>query len=182
METTRFDHLVATLGQPQTRRGALALLGASLLGGASAAAAAPRAKQPAQHAVAKAKGTRCKPKCGFNQACRKGRCVAAPSVCPVAFDCPDPFGGPAPVCGKVAGDNGDCGCILTTEGNNACVNQTDGNGDFIDASTLRTCSSSQECRDTVGFHFYCAAVTRSPSGKLCGSAVSRCWPECDNPS
>jgi hypothetical protein len=182
METMRFDRLVASLGQSRTRRGALALLGASLFGGASVAAAHGANQQRNQAGPAKANGKRCKPKCGFNQVCRKGRCVAAPSVCPVAFDCPDPFGGPAPVCGHVAGDNGDCGCILTTEGNNACVNQTDGNGDFIDYTTLRTCSSSQECRDTVGFHFYCAAVTRSPSGKLCGSDVPRCWPECDNPS
>ena len=206
METQRFDRLATHLAQSQTRRSAVRLLGLALLGGSGFALAAEEAnaKHAAHHhgqqhghkagrkqdrrkhggggAPVAPPAPSCEPACAFNQVCQDGACVAAPNVCPAAFNCPDPFGGPAPVCGKVAGDNGDCGCITTTEGNNVCVNQTDGHGGFIDASKLHTCASSQECRDTVGFHFYCAAVTRSPSGKLCGSSVSRCWPECDNPS
>jgi hypothetical protein len=203
METQRFDQLATRLTQAQTRRSAVHLLGLALLGGSGLALVAQSGdakhashkhgqQQGRQHVRRKHGGgggapaapptSSCNPACAFNQVCQDGACVAAASICPAAFACPDPFGGPAPVCGKVAGDNGDCGCIKTTEGNNVCVNQTDGHGDFIDASTLHTCSSSQQCRDTVGFHFYCAAVTRSPSGKLCGSDVPRCWPECDNPT
>ena len=104
-------------------------------------------------------------------------------MCPAAFTCPDPFGGPAPVCGTVAGNGGGtCGCYLSTEGNTICVNETDSDGEFLNADDLQACSSTQECRETVGFHFFCKAVTKSPSGKTCGSTVSRCWPECDNRS
>jgi hypothetical protein len=128
-------------------------------------------------------GGDCDPPCGFNAVCQDGACVAAANRCPAPFDCPDPFGGPAPVCGTVAGPGGGtCGCFASTEGNNVCLNETDSDGEFIDSATLVPCTDSQECRDTVGFHFYCRAVTTSPSGKTCGSEVSRCWPECDNPS
>jgi hypothetical protein len=209
METQRFDLLATHLAHSQTRRSAVRLLGLALLGGSGFALAAqsgdakhasPKRHHEHSHPSGRKQDRRkhggggggeapvappaptCDPACAFNQVCQDGACVAAANVCPAAFDCPDPFGGPAPVCGTVAGDNGACGCITTTEGNNVCVNQTDGNGNDIDASTLQTCASSQDCRDTVGFHFYCAAVTRSPSGKVCGSSVPRCWPECDNPA
>ena len=77
---------------------------------------------------------------------------------------------------------GTCGCFLSTEGNTICVNETDSDGEFLNADDLQPCSSTQECRETVGFHFFCRAVTTSPSGKTCGSTVSRCWPECDAPT
>ncbi len=128
-------------------------------------------------------GGECDPACGFNQQCQDGTCVAAANICPAPFDCPDPFGGPAPVCGTVAGPGGGtCGCFASTEGNNVCLNETDGDGEFLNPEFFVPCDSSQQCRDTVGFHFYCRAVTTSPSGKLCGEAISRCWPECDNPA
>ena len=207
-----FDQLATRVAQSQTRRSAVRLLGLALLGGSGLALAADpvNAKHASHnhghnhghqhgHTSGRQQDRRkhhggggnpvtppapdCAPACDFNQVCQDGACVAAPNVCPAAFACPDPFGGPAPVCGTVAGaKGGDCGCIKTTEGNNVCVNQTDEQGNFLDSSKLRTCASSQQCRDTVGFHFYCAAVTRSPSGKLCGSDVPRCWPECDNPT
>ncbi len=115
----------------------------------------------------------CTPECGFNTVCQNGTCVPAANHCPAPFTCPDPFGGPAPVCGSTAG-GGTCACYTSTEGNNICVNND------VDYKTLTTCTSTQQCRDTVGFHFYCKAVHTSPSGKICGSDVGRCFPECDN--
>ncbi len=178
MDPTRFDALTRAATslneRTPTRRAFAALLAGGLLvvgRDASPADAAPRRKHRGK----------CKPKCGFNQVCQSRTCNAAPSVCPTPFVCTDPFGGPAPVCGHVAGDNGDCACVLTAEGNNVCVNETDGNGNDIDYTTLQTCTTSQDCRDTVGFHFFCLAVTTSPMGHTCGSDASRCWPECDNP-
>lgn len=127
-------------------------------------------------------GGGCNPACGFNQECQNGTCVAAANRCSPGFVCSG-FGGDPPVCGTVAGNpGGPCGCVPSTEGNNVCINQTDSDGDFILADTLVTCDSSQQCRDTVGFHFYCRKPLQNENGLFCGDSIGRCWPECDNPS
>ncbi|MCC6313566.1 MAG: hypothetical protein IT337_06100 [Thermomicrobiales bacterium] len=194
MDPTRFDALARIFGSRASRRSALAMLALTI---PEAAAAKKNGKKHGKKKRCKTGQKRCGKKCvriltdaancgkcgkacGANLVCQNGDCVAAASVCPAAFTCQDPFGGPAPVCGSVAG-GGTCGCYTSTEGNNVCLNESTGGVD-IDASTLQKCTSTQDCRKAVGFHFYCRAVTRSPSDNLCGSADSRCWPECDNPN
>jgi hypothetical protein len=170
-----FDRLVSALGRTGSRRGVMQVVAATLgLGGLSRLGrqdvSAKKKKRGGGSPLPLPTTTTTQPPPPANQ-------------CPTAFTCPDPFGGPAPVCGKVAGPKGGtCGCYLSTEKTTICVNETDSNGEFLDANTLKPCSSTQECRETVGFHFFCKAVTTSPSGKTCGSTVSRCWPECDAPT
>ena len=72
----------------------------------------------------------------------------------------------APQCGTEPG-GGICDCHRTTEGNNFC-------GGMIEScASLRPCTSTQDCRDSVGFHFYCQAA----DGGACGQV---CVPECAN--
>jgi hypothetical protein len=72
----------------------------------------------------------------------------------------------APICGSEPG-GGTCDCHRTTEGNNFC-------GGMVDScASLRPCTSTQDCRDSVGFHFYCQAA----DGGACGQV---CVPECAN--
>lgn len=127
-------------------------------------------------------GGGCDPACGFNQVCENDTCVPAPNRCSPGFVCSG-FGGDPPACGNVAGaPDGTCGCVPSTEGNTVCINQTDSDGDFLQADQFVTCTTSQQCRDTVGFHFYCRKPLQNENGLFCGESVGRCWPECDNPS
>lgn len=126
----------------------------------------------------------CNPACGYNTTCQGNVCVPQPNHCPTPFVCAG-FGGDAPVCGSVVGPGGvvgSCGCYSSTEGNAICVNQVEASGEEISFSDLVPCNSSQDCRNTVGLHWFCRAVNRNGSGQTCGSAVGRCWPECDSPS
>jgi hypothetical protein len=126
----------------------------------------------------------CNPACGYNTTCQNGSCVSQANRCPTAFTCSS-FGGEAPVCGNVAGPGGNvgpCGCYRSTEGNNVCVNQTDADGDDIEYIDLVPCSTSQDCRVSRGFNWYCRSVNTTGTGQTCGSTVGRCWPSCDNPT
>jgi hypothetical protein len=83
-----------------------------------------------------------------------------PDMCPVSAKVN------APVCGSEPG-GGTCDCHRTTEGNNFC-------GGMIDTcASLRPCTSTQDCRESVGFHFFCQAA----DGGACGQV---CVPECAN--
>lgn len=123
-------------------------------------------------------GGDCDPPCGFNTVCEGGACVAAADICagPTGICDADPT-----PCGTSAtGET--CGCESTVEGNNFCANA-------VDACTDVECTSSQECRDTVGFHFYCqeAKLSQQFPGQFCGcgfgTATGRvCVAECDNPN
>ena len=117
----------------------------------------------------------CTPPCGFNQVCQGTTCVPAANQCPTAFTCTCPFGGPDPAsnCGTQAG-GGICTCHRSTEGNTVCLNPT---------ATAQACTSSQQCRNTVGFGFFCKAVPRcATNGVACGPDAQRCYPRCDNPA
>ena len=123
----------------------------------------------------------CDPPCGYNTFCQNGACVPAPNHCPTPFVCAG-FDGYGPTCGTVAGPGGgECGCFRSTEGNNVCVNQTEADGTDITYTELIPCTTSQHCRETLGFHFYCRRVNNSIDFRPCGSAVGRCWPVCDSP-
>ncbi|MFT4040856.1 MAG: hypothetical protein QM692_21925 [Thermomicrobiales bacterium] len=126
----------------------------------------------------------CNPACGYNLTCQGSTCVPQPNRCPAPFICSG-FGGDAPYCGDVAGLGGvvgTCGCYRSTEGNNVCVNESDADGDDIEFTDLISCTSSQFCRERLGFHWYCRAVATSGTGLTCGSTVGRCWPTCDSPA
>lgn len=70
------------------------------------------------------------------------------------------------MCGSEPG-GGTCDCHRATEGNNFC-------GGMVDScASLRPCTSTQDCRDSVGFHFFCQAA----DGGACGQV---CVPECAN--
>jgi hypothetical protein len=171
MDPQRFDTLTRALTRgaekSPTRRSLLATLGAGLV-------AAGMLPSPATEA--KRKKNKCKPPCGFNTVCAKKTCVAAPNRCsgPTGICDADPT-----PCGTAA--NGEtCGCESTVEGNNFCANA-------VDACTDVECTSSQECRDAVGFGFYCQEAKTNANGQFCGcgfgTATGRvCVAECDNPN
>jgi hypothetical protein len=127
-------------------------------------------------------GGGCNSECPYNYVCQNGTCVVAPNRCPSAFVCRG-FGGEAPKCGRVAGNpGGTCGCYSSTEGNSVCLNETDADGDPVITEDLVTCNSSQQCRNTVGPHFYCRKPLFNENGLACGQSIGRCWPECDSPT
>ena len=117
---------------------------------------------------------KCKGGCDFNLVCKNGKCVPAANRCSPAFVCSG-FGGDAPVCGSMAG-GGDCGCYQSTEGNSVCLNNLEES-----CENFQMCDTSQDCRDTVGFHFYCRKPLANENNQFCGCDEGRCWPECDNP-
>lgn len=83
-----------------------------------------------------------------------------PDMCPVSAKTN------APICGSEPGGL-TCDCHRATEGNNFC-------GGFIETCAgLKPCASTQDCRNTVGFHYFCQAA----DGGGCGQV---CVPECAN--
>ena len=71
----------------------------------------------------------------------------------------------APVCGT--DPDGECSCHRAIEGNNFC------SGQLNTCAGLRACTSTADCRESVGFHFVCQAA----DGGACGQV---CVPECEN--
>lgn len=146
----RFAQLVTT----QTRRRALGLFAAAIAG-----ATAPVLADT--DVAAKKKRRKRKKKRGGGSGSPQDQCPA-PGVCNA-----DP-----PVCGSGA-DGKPCGCDRTTEGNNACIA-------FVEScESFAPCTSTQDCRDSVGFHFFCQANKTNGAGVPCGCG-GRCLPECDN--
>jgi hypothetical protein len=73
-----------------------------------------------------------------------------------------------------------CGCEKTVEGNNFCANG-------VDACTDVACTTSQECRERLGFGFYCQEAKTNAQGKFCGCGFDTgtgrvCVAECDTPT
>ena len=122
-------------------------------------------------------GGACDPPCGFNTVCADGTCVAAADICsgPTGICDADPT-----PCGTSAtGET--CGCEQTVEGNNVCVDGANPCPNVVE------CTSSQDCRDTLGFHFYCqeAKLSQQFPGQFCGCGFGTgtgrvCVAECDN--
>ena len=107
--------------------------------------------------------------CGANRACEGGECVAAADRCSNPAVCNTEY----VACGTTAGSGDPCSCERTAEGNTACIN-------FIDEScaNFQACATTQDCRETVGFHFFCQEI----KGCGCSTTTKRCMPECDNPN
>ena len=115
--------------------------------------------------------------CPANTVCENGNCVAAPDRC----------GGPTGSCNAdptpcgTSATGETCGCERTVEDNNVCVNAGD------NVCTGVECTSTQDCEDALGFHFFCQEAKTNAQGQFCGcgfgTATGRvCVPECDNPN
>ena len=186
MDSTHFDSLARALSGSsagnRSRRSLFTLLG----GGLAAAGLAPALGSEAKRKKHRHKKHRhpsgggggdggCDPLCGFNTVCENGTCVAAANICsgPTGICDADPT-----PCGHAATGEA-CGCERTVEGNNVCVNGVDA------CPTVVSCTSSQECRDTLGFHFFCQEAKTNSQGKFCGCGFGTttgrvCVAECDN--
>ena len=147
MATTRFDAITNSLAETHSRRGALRLLGLAALGASGLAVLG------AEEGEAKKKRKKGK----------KSNTSSTPSrpadMCPVAARTN------APVCGM--DPDGECSCHRAVEGNNFC------GGQINTCAGLRACTSTADCRESVGFHFVCQAA----DGGACGQV---CVPECEN--
>jgi hypothetical protein len=165
MDPSRFDDLARSVvaGAPSRRLLLQTLAGGLATGFAITSVAEAKHKHKHHH-----KKKKCKGGCDANFVCNKGKCQVAPDRCTALSVCGED---PTP-CGTTAG-GGDCSCETTTEGNSACINFIDTCDDFP-----QECTTTQDCEDTVGFHFFCQAI------KACGCtmATGRCLPECDNPN
>lgn len=155
MDSARFDRIVTSFAETRTRRQVFRFLGVAALGAAGFASFAGNEADARKKCPKGKKGKKCRKHQGTS---------TLPDRCPVSAPAPN-----SPTCGMSA-EGEACTCTRATEGNNICVN-------FIDQScdTLRSCTNTKECRDTVGFHFFCQAAGT-------GSCGQRCVPECDNTS
>lgn len=150
MDTERFDRLTSTFAETRTRRGALRILAAAVAGAGgltflSKSGASAR--------------TRRKKKSSVHGGGHGGDRGIPRDQCPVSAKTN------APVCGWEPG--GDCDCHLAIEGNNFC------GGYLTTCTSLQSCNSTQDCRETVGFHYVCQAA----NGGGCGQV---CVPVCEN--
>jgi hypothetical protein len=149
METARFDELTSSFAQTHTRRGALRLLGLA------AASAGSLTLLGSMDGEAKRK----RKKKGGKKSSTGSTTSRPADMCPVAAKTN------APVCGT--DPDGDCHCHLAVEGNNFC------GGQINTCAGLRACTSTADCRESVGFHFVCQAA----EGGACGQV---CVPACEN--
>jgi hypothetical protein len=159
MATTRFDAVTSSVAQTHSRRGALRLLGLAALS-ASGLAVLGHEETAAKKKRKKKGSTKGSSGSGSGSA---GSTPSAPSqpadMCPVSAKTN------APVCGN--DPDGECSCHRAIEGNNFC------SGQLSTCAGLRACSSTADCRESVGFHFICQAA----DGGACGQV---CVPECEN--
>jgi hypothetical protein len=152
MDTERFDRLSSTFAGTRSRRSALRLLAAAALGAGGLTFLG--------NADTEAKKRRKKKSAGHSGGHDGGRSIPR-DQCPVSAKTN------APVCGW--DPDGDCDCHRAIEGNNFC-------GGYLTTCTgLQPCTSTQDCRDTVGFHFVC----QDANGGGCGQV---CVPEVQNPT
>jgi hypothetical protein len=153
METARFDELASSFAQTHSRRGALRLLGLAAVGAGSLTLLGA-----ADGEARKRRG---------KKGGKKGNKGNTPDLTPSrpADMCPVAAKTMAPVCGN--DPDGECHCHLAVEGNNFC------GGQITTCAGLRACSSTADCRESVGFHFVCQAA----EGGACGQV---CVPVCEN--
>ena len=115
--------------------------------------------------------------CPANTTCEGGNCVARPDRC----------GGPTGICNAdptpcgTSATGETCGCERTVEDNTVCVNAGD------NVCTGVECTSTQDCEDALGFHFFCQEAKTNAQGQFCGCGFGTttgrvCVPECDNPN
>lgn len=168
MDTTRFDQFTSALASSRTRRQALR----SFAGIASAAVVATALGVESGEARRKGggkgngKGKGGKGGGGKGGGNSGGGGGTNPPVTPPRDMCPVSAQYNAPACGTEPGGI-ICDCHLAVEGNNFCGGQVD------KCDSLQPCGSTQDCRDSVGFHYVCQAA----KGGACGQV---CVPVCEN--
>ena len=191
MDDQQFDRLTASLAQAGSRRTALRGLAAVLgLGGVSLLATGTTARRRRHHGHRGGGGggggggnggggggaDPCAGvDCPANTVCRNGTCVPAPDRC----------GGPTGICNAdptpcgTSATGETCGCERTVEGNTVCVDGANACPQVVE------CTSTQDCEDRLGFHFFCQEAKTNAQGQFCGcgfgTATGRvCVAECDN--
>lgn len=158
MDTERIDRIATILADTQPRRSVFRLFGAVALGATGLAAlggedvAAKRMKPGKGKGNGNGNGNKPRP---------RPQPSAPRDMCPTSAPAPN-----SPTCGTSALGEA-CTCTWAVEGNNICVN-------FIEScAALVPCQSTAECREAVGFHFFCQAAGSGSCGQVC-------VPECDN--
>lgn len=170
MESNRFDQIASSFASTRDRRSVIRALAASALGVAGLSIFAQ------SDIAAKKKGGKGKGKgkskggssgnSGSSGGGNNGGGGGGNTNPPPRDQCPVSAKTNAPICGSEPGGL-TCDCHRAKEGNNFC-------GGFIEScAMLQPCNSTQDCRDTVGFHFFCQAA----DGGGCGQV---CVPECAN--
>jgi hypothetical protein len=180
METSRFDTITSTVAQTGSRRGALRLLATAALGaggltllGRTGTAAKKKSKGKGKgtgNGTGKGNGTHGGGSTGSGSSTPSapggGSGSSTPSIpqhqCPVAAKTN------APLCGN--DPDGACDCHLAVEGNNFC------GGFLTSCAGLRSCTSTQDCRESVGFHFVCQAAQGGGCGQVCVPACENRYP------
>lgn len=219
MDPTRFDRVIRTFGtQPRpTRRTVLATLAAlAAVGGSHLPATEAKGKKCRRRSgKLKCDGACIDPQtdfsncgtcgnvCGQGQTCQGGTCIGGGGGACDGVDCPanyvcnggncvpanDRCGGPTGICDAdptpcgTSATGETCGCERTVEGNTICVDGANACPQIVE------CTSTQDCEEALGFHFFCQDAKESVNfpGQFCGcgfgTATGRvCVPECDNPN
>ncbi len=214
MDPTRFDTVIRTFGtQPRpTRRTVLATLAALAAAGGSHLPATEARGKRCRRKSGKLKcngacidpqtdfsncGT-CGNVCGQGQTCQGGTCIGGGTSCD-GVDCPantvcengncvaapDRCGGPTGICNAdptpcgTSATGETCGCERTVEGNTVCVDGANACPQIVE------CTSTQDCEDRLGFHFFCQEAKTNAQGQFCGCGFGTatgkvCVAECDN--
>lgn len=168
MDTTRFDQFTFALASAGTRRQALRSFAGIATAAVMATAIGLESGEARRKGKAKGKG-KGKGKghgSGGSQGSDGPGGGTQPPVIRPRDMCPVSAKYNAPICGSEPGGYA-CDCHRATEGNNFCGGQVDS------CASLRPCTSTQDCRESVGFHFFCQAA----DGGACGQV---CVPECAN--
>jgi hypothetical protein len=178
MDNERLDHIASTFAQRSTRRGALRFLAAAAFGatgltllGANNTAAKSKNKKKGKRKGSNTGSGSSGGSTGGNTGGTGGGAGGGTTGSPAGGttvpkdQCPVSAKTNAPICGN--DPDGACDCHRSTEGNNFC------GGHIATCASLRPCTSTQDCRDSVGFHFVCQAA----DGGACGQV---CVPECEN--
>jgi hypothetical protein len=169
METTRFDAITSTFAQRHGRRGALRLLGLAAFGAGSLTLLGHESGQSRNKKKGGRKGGKGKGRPSSGTPSTPGSGGGTPSTPSTpsrpADMCPVSAKVNAPVCGT--DPDGECHCHRAAEGNNFCGGQVN------TCAGLRSCTSTADCRESVGFHFVCQAA----DGGACGQV---CVPACEN--
>lgn len=167
MESNRFDQIASSFASSSDRRSVLRAIAASALGVAGLSILGQSDIAARKKGKGKGKGKGKSGSSGSGGSSGGGNNGGGGATNPPPRDqCPVSAKTNAPICGSEPGGL-TCDCHRATEGNNFC-------GGFIDScAMLKPCTSTQDCRETVGFHFVCQAA----DGGGCGQV---CVPECAN--
>ena len=166
--TTRFDSITSSFAAQSSRRGALRSLAAMALGAGGLTVLrhdAGQAKKKGKKKGGKGKGDTSSTIPSTPSTPSSGS-TGGPSI--PQNQCPVSAKTNAPICGS--DPDGACDCHLAVEGNNFC------GGFLTTCAGLRSCTSTADCRESVGFHFVCQAADGGGCGQVCVPACENRYP------